>query len=72
MKQFISDPLKTGFHYVEYTYMESKKCAVYFSLQSAQEVMMKMIRRGIECHGLHEWKPKPEIMSVKKNSKNKQ
>ena len=59
----IPDPLKTGFYYVEYTYMDSKKCAVYFTLKSAQEAMVKMMTRGVECHGLHEWKPKLEIIS---------
>ena len=66
MVKLQSDPLKTGFHYVEYTDMGNKKCAVYFSLESAQEAMMKMIKNGVECHGLHEWKPKPEIMSIHK------
>ena len=40
--------------------------AVYFTLESAQEAMMKMMSRGIECHGLHEWKPKLEILSIQK------
>lgn len=60
------DPLKHGFHYVEYTYMNSKLRAVYFTLESAQEAMMKMMKRGVECHGLHEWKSKPEIMMIQK------
>lgn len=59
----IPDPLKRGFYYVEYTYMDSRKRAVYFTLETAQEAMMKMIKRGVECHGLSEWKPKLEIIS---------
>lgn len=62
----ISDSLKTGFHYVEYSYMNKRMRAVYFELESAQEAMMKMMKRGVECHGLHEWKPKPQIMSIHK------
>jgi hypothetical protein len=63
----IPDPLRTGFHYVEYTYMNCKQCAVYFTLESAQEAMVKMMKRGVECHGLHEWKPKLEILSIQKS-----
>jgi hypothetical protein len=62
----IPDPLKVGFHYVEYTYMDKRMRAVYFTLESAQEAMMKMMKNGVECHGLHEWKPKPQIMSIQK------
>jgi len=25
-----------------------------------------MMKRGVECHGLHEWKPKLEILSIQK------
>ena len=60
------DSLKEGFYYVEYTYMNRTLKAVYFDLSSAQEAMVKMIKRGVECHGLHEWKPKPEILSIQK------
>lgn len=59
----ISDPLKHGFYYVEYTYMNSKLKAVYFTLEDAQEAMVKMMKKGVECHGLHEWKPQLEIVS---------
>lgn len=62
----IPDPLKKGFYYVEYTYMNRALKAVYFDLPSAQEAMVKMMKRGVECYGLHEWKPKPEIMLIKK------
>ena len=60
------DPLKEGFYYVEYTYMNCTLKAVYFELESAQEAMVKMMKRGVECHGLHQWKPKLEILSIKK------
>lgn len=63
----IVDPIKFGFYYVEYTFMENKQKAVYFELESAQEAMIKMIQRGVECHGLHEWKQKPQIISIKKS-----
>lgn len=62
----IPDPLKTGFYYVEYTYMNSNLKAVYFTLESAQEAMVMMMKRGVECSGLHEWKPKPQILEIKK------
>jgi hypothetical protein len=61
------DPLKTGFYYVEYTYFGNKNKAVYFELKTAQEAMIKMIQRGVECNGLHEWKPKLQIMSIRKS-----
>ena len=63
----ILDPIKVGFYYVEYTYMGNKQKAVYFQLESAQEALIKMIQRGVECHGLHEWKQKPQIISIRKN-----
>jgi len=62
----ILDPLKKGFYYVEYEYMGHKQNAVYFELKSAQEAMVKMMKKGVNCTGLHEWKPKPEIMLIKK------
>lgn len=65
----ISDPLKTGFYIVDYIYMEQKKSAVYFQLESAQEALVKMMKAGVECNGLREWKPKPELMSVGKTRK---
>ena len=60
------DPIKYGFYCVEYEYMGRKMNAVYFELNSAQEAMVKMMRKGVECGGLHEWKPKPEIMIIQK------
>jgi hypothetical protein len=60
------DPLKTEFYCVDYIYMGEQKSAVYFQLESAQEAMVRMMKRGIECKGLREWKPKPEIMQIKR------
>jgi hypothetical protein len=60
------DPLKTGFYCVDYIHMGEQKSAVYFQLESAQEALVKMMRQGIECQGLREWKPKPEIISIKR------
>jgi hypothetical protein len=48
--------VKLHFYYVEYEYMDKRLRAVYFNLDSAQEAMMKMMKRGVVCHGLHEWK----------------
>lgn len=62
----ILDPLKHGFYYVEYEYMDKRLRAVYFELTSAQQAMMIMLSKGVVCHGLHEWKPKPEIMMISK------
>jgi hypothetical protein len=28
--------------------------------------MVKMMRKGVECGGLHEWKPKLEVLSIQK------
>ncbi len=61
------DPLKTGFYYVEYEFMDETKRAVYFDLVTAQEAMVKMIKRNVKCNGLHEWKPKPQIIGVKRS-----
>ena len=61
-----SDPLKIGFYCVEYENSFGKKSAVYFNLESAQSAMMFMIKRGIKCGKLYEWKPKPEIVLIQK------
>jgi hypothetical protein len=36
--------------------MEKEMNAVYFNLAAAQEAMMKMMRKGVKCNGLNEWK----------------
>lgn len=65
----IPDPLKHGFYYVEYEYMDRRLRAVYFTLSSAQKAMAAMLSKGVNCFGLHEWKPKPEIVSIENTSK---
>lgn len=62
----IPDPLKKGFYCVEYEYMERTLNAVYFELKSAQEAMVKMMKKGVICHRLYEWKPKPQIISIQR------
>lgn len=42
--------------------MNKTMYAVYFTLQEAQEAMMKMIKNGTNVIGLHSHKAKPEIM----------
>lgn len=58
------DPLKVGFYCVDYIYMGTKKTAVYFNMESAQEALVKMMKNGVECNGMREWKPKLEVMSI--------
>ena len=50
------DPLKYGFYCVDYVYQGKDKVAVYFDMISAQESMMSMFRRGVECKGMREMK----------------
>jgi len=50
------DPLQTGFYCVDYVYQGEDKVAVYFDMISAQESMMSMFRRGVECKGMREMK----------------
>ena len=47
----MKDPIKHGFYYVEYEYMGHKQNAVYFELKSAQEAMVKMMKKGVNCSG---------------------
>ena len=44
--------LSNEFYTVEYELQGEKKFACYFSLESAQEAMMKMIKRGQIVNGL--------------------
>ena len=44
------------FYKVGYIYEGKPKWAVYFNLESAQEAMVKMIRRGLEVTGLESQK----------------
>lgn len=40
------------FYTVEYEFMDDTKFACYFQLESAQEAMMKMIKKGMVVKGL--------------------
>lgn len=40
------------FYTVEYEFMSEKRFACYFQLESAQEAMMKMIKKGMVVKGL--------------------
>ena len=51
------DPLDNGFYCVDYIYLGEERTAVYFQLESAQEALVKMMRRGVKCIGMREWKP---------------
>ena len=44
--------LDDEFYTVEYEFMGEQKFACYFQLESAQEAMMKMIRKGMVVNGL--------------------
>jgi hypothetical protein len=44
--------LDNEFYTVEYEFMDETKFACYFQLESAQEAMMKMIRKGMVVKGL--------------------
>jgi hypothetical protein len=44
--------LDDEFYTVEYEFMGEQKFACYFQLESAQEAMMKMIKKGMVVKGL--------------------
>jgi hypothetical protein len=44
--------LNDEFYTVEYEFMGDTKFACYFQLESAQEAMMKMIKKGMIVKGL--------------------
>lgn len=46
--------------------MNKTMYAVYFTLQEAQEAMMKMIKNGTNVIGLHNHIAKPDIMKLNK------
>src|SRR5210317_1712914 len=46
------DPLKYGFYCVDYVYQGKDKVAVHFDMISAQQAMMSMLKRGVECKGM--------------------
>jgi len=63
------DPLKQGFYWVDDVLDGKDEVSVYFEIESAQSAVASYIRRGIECKGMRHWKPKLEIMSIKKKWK---
>ena len=52
----VRDPLKCGFYCVDYILWNNNRVAVYFDIISAQQSMMSMIKRGVECTGMRELK----------------
>jgi len=54
----VLDPLKCGFYCVGYVLNGEDKVATFFQMESAQEALVKMMRMGIECKGMWEWKNK--------------
>lgn len=44
--------LDDEFYTVEYEFMNESRFACYFQLESAQEAMMKMIKKGMVVKGL--------------------
>jgi hypothetical protein len=52
----IKDPLKYGFYCVDYIFCGKERVAVYFDMITAQESMMLMLKRGVECRGMREMK----------------
>ncbi len=51
-KNILMPRFDNEFYTVEYEFMGEQKFACYFQLESAQEAMMKMIKRGIVVKGL--------------------
>jgi len=60
------DPLKHGFYCVDYVLDGKDEVSVYFQIESAQSAVASLIKKGVECKGMRHWKPKLEIMSIKK------
>jgi hypothetical protein len=52
----IRDPLKYGFYCVDYVYRGQDKVSVHFDMITAQQAMMSMLKRGVECKGMREIK----------------
>jgi len=51
-KNTLMPKLDDEFYTVEYELMGETKFACYFNLESAQEAMMKMIKKGMGVNGL--------------------
>ena len=64
----------TKYYVVEYEHIYydqhllTRAKAVYFTLESAQEASLKMIKRGQHIHSVHEEKllNKPEILEIRR------
>lgn len=57
------------FYKVGYKYMGKQMWAVFFQMESAQEAMMKMIKRGVEVTGMDSdtLEKKQTILEIRKN-----
>jgi hypothetical protein len=57
------------FYKVGYKYMGKQMWAVLFQMESAQEAMMKMIKRGVEVTGMESdtLEKKQTILEIQKN-----
>ena len=51
------DPLVHGFWCVGYVLNGEDKVATFFQMESAQEALVRMMKMGVECNGMWEWKP---------------
>jgi len=51
-KNTLMPKLDDEFYTVKYEFMGETKFACYFNLESAQEAMMKMIKKGMGVNGL--------------------
>ena len=51
------DPLVHGFWCVGYVLNGEDKVATFFQMESAQEALVRMMKMGVDCKGMWEWKP---------------
>ena len=51
------DPLVHGFWCVGYVLNGKDKVATFFQMESAQEALVRMMKMGVDCKGMWEWKP---------------
>ena len=51
------DPLVHGFWCVGYILNGEDKVATFFQMESAQEALVRMMKMGVDCKGMWEWKP---------------
>ena len=52
----VLDPLKYGFYCVDYVLWGKDRVSVHVDIISAQQTMMSMMKRGVECNGMREMK----------------